>query len=265
MFSGSTVERLAPGLLPQRIRYRQAAEPDASARFGFQLRQHSSRRRRAAVLHRERLCQHRGSDYGAARHDAEYVPGRTTRFRTSRGAHSFRVGGGFPAQSDQHDGGIASNGFFVFAPFPLSDSFASFLFGFPWCFFRRGGDMNRGLRNIDFARVRPGRMAGDAAADHQLRIALGSEHALYRYPKSDELLVARKAIDGVPECSGGAAVPGRQGRAGRHRSGVLEGPDAARGSGMGSHGFRARPRSARLTESSTTRSPTEWAVRCRRL
>ena len=47
--------------------------------------------------------------------------------------------------------GIASNGFFVFAPFPLSDSFASFLFGFPVVFFQAGGDMNRGLRNIDFA------------------------------------------------------------------------------------------------------------------
>ncbi len=47
--------------------------------------------------------------------------------------------------------GIASNGFFVFAPFPLSDSFASFLFGFPVVFFQGGGDMNRGLRNIDFA------------------------------------------------------------------------------------------------------------------
>ncbi len=47
--------------------------------------------------------------------------------------------------------GIASNGFFVFAPFPASDSFASFLMGFPVVFFQGGGDMNRGLRNHDFA------------------------------------------------------------------------------------------------------------------
>jgi hypothetical protein len=45
--------------------------------------------------------------------------------------------------------GIASNGFFVFAPFPASDSFASFLLGFPVVFFQGGGDFNRGLRNID--------------------------------------------------------------------------------------------------------------------
>ena len=47
--------------------------------------------------------------------------------------------------------GIASNGFFVFAPFPASDSFASFLLGFPVVFFQGGGDMNRGLRNFDVA------------------------------------------------------------------------------------------------------------------
>ena len=47
--------------------------------------------------------------------------------------------------------GIASNGFFVFAPFPASDSFASFLLGFPVVFFQGGGDMNRGLRNVDSA------------------------------------------------------------------------------------------------------------------
>ena len=48
--------------------------------------------------------------------------------------------------------GIASNGFFVFAPFPASDSFASFLLGFPVVFFQGGGDMNRGLRNVRFRR-----------------------------------------------------------------------------------------------------------------
>jgi len=42
--------------------------------------------------------------------------------------------------------GIATNGFFVFAPFPASDSFASFLLGQSVQFFQGGGDINRGLR-----------------------------------------------------------------------------------------------------------------------
>ena len=67
------------------------------------------------------------------------------------GAHSFRAGVDFRRNQINMTEGIASNGFFVFAPFPLSDSFASFLFGFPVVFFQAGGDMNRGLRNIDFA------------------------------------------------------------------------------------------------------------------
>ncbi len=67
------------------------------------------------------------------------------------GAHSFRAGVELRRNQINMTEGIASNGFFVFAPFPLSDSFASFLFGFPVVFFQGGGDMNRGLRNIDFA------------------------------------------------------------------------------------------------------------------
>ena len=68
-----------------------------------------------------------------------------------RGAHSVKLGVDFRRNQINMAEGIASNGFFVFAPFPLSDSFASFLLGFPVVFFQGGGDMNRGLRNIDFA------------------------------------------------------------------------------------------------------------------
>lgn len=67
------------------------------------------------------------------------------------GAHSFKFGVDFQRTQINMSQGIASNGFFVFAPFPASDSFASFLLGFPVVFFQGGGDMNRGLRNIDFA------------------------------------------------------------------------------------------------------------------
>ena len=68
-----------------------------------------------------------------------------------RGAHSLKLGVDFRRNQINMAEGIASNGFFVFAPFPISNSFASFLTGFPVVFFQGGGDMNRGLRNIEFA------------------------------------------------------------------------------------------------------------------
>jgi hypothetical protein len=68
-----------------------------------------------------------------------------------RGTHSFKAGGEYRRNQINMTEGIASNGFFVFAPFPISDSFASFLVGFPVVFFQGGGDMNRGLRNSEFA------------------------------------------------------------------------------------------------------------------
>jgi hypothetical protein len=67
------------------------------------------------------------------------------------GRHSLKFGADFRRNQINMTEGIASNGFFVFAPFPASDPFASFLLGFPVVFFQGGGDMNRGLRNIDFA------------------------------------------------------------------------------------------------------------------
>jgi hypothetical protein len=66
--------------------------------------------------------------------------------------HEVKFGGGF--RRDQINGlqGIATNGFFVFAPFPYSDGFASFLSGEPVVFLQGGGDFNRGIRDraLDF-------------------------------------------------------------------------------------------------------------------
>ncbi|HVW84792.1 MAG TPA: carboxypeptidase regulatory-like domain-containing protein [Bryobacteraceae bacterium] len=72
-------------------------------------------------------------------------------FAKTFAAHSFKTGVEFRRNQINMTEGIASNGFFVFAPFPASDPFASFLLGFPVVFFQGGGDFNRGLRNIDFA------------------------------------------------------------------------------------------------------------------
>jgi hypothetical protein len=64
----------------------------------------------------------------------------------TRGRHNFKVGADFTREQINALFGIATNGFFVFAPFPASDSFASFLLGQSVQFFQGGGQFDRGLR-----------------------------------------------------------------------------------------------------------------------
>jgi hypothetical protein len=64
----------------------------------------------------------------------------------TRGRHNMKFGADVDRQQINMTLGIATNGFFVFAPFPASDSFASLLLGQSVQFFQGGGDFNRGLR-----------------------------------------------------------------------------------------------------------------------
>ena len=64
----------------------------------------------------------------------------------TRGRHNLKLGADLDRQQIDVLLGIATNGFFVFAPFPASDSFASMLLGQSVQFFQGGGDFNRGLR-----------------------------------------------------------------------------------------------------------------------
>jgi Carboxypeptidase regulatory-like domain/TonB dependent receptor len=64
----------------------------------------------------------------------------------TRGKHNLKFGADIDRQQINVLLGIATNGFFVFAPFPASDAYASFLLGQPVQFFQGGGDFNRGLR-----------------------------------------------------------------------------------------------------------------------
>ncbi len=69
------------------------------------------------------------------------------------GRHQMKFGGGYERDQINLLQGIATNGFFVFAPFPVTDAFASFLSGFPVFFLQgRGADLSRGLRgnNLNF-------------------------------------------------------------------------------------------------------------------
>jgi Carboxypeptidase regulatory-like domain/TonB dependent receptor len=62
-----------------------------------------------------------------------------------RGRHELKFGGGFQHLHVNALQGIATNGFFVVAPFPFTDSFASFLFGQPVFFLQGRGDFGRGI------------------------------------------------------------------------------------------------------------------------
>jgi hypothetical protein len=64
----------------------------------------------------------------------------------TRGRHNLKFGAELERQQINVLFGIATNGFFVFAPFPVSDSFASFLVGQSVQFFQGGGQFDRGLR-----------------------------------------------------------------------------------------------------------------------
>jgi len=63
-----------------------------------------------------------------------------------RGRHELKFGGGYQRTQMNVLQGIATNGFFVFAPFPINNAFASFLFGQPVFFLQGRGDFSRGLR-----------------------------------------------------------------------------------------------------------------------
>jgi hypothetical protein len=63
-----------------------------------------------------------------------------------RGKHTMKFGGGYQHQQINVLQGIATNGFFVFAPFPVTDAFASFLTGQAVVFLQGIGDFSRGIR-----------------------------------------------------------------------------------------------------------------------
>jgi len=68
-----------------------------------------------------------------------------------RGRHELKFGGGFDHTHVNMLQGIATNGFFVFVPFPdVADAFASFLFGQPVFFLQGRGDFSRGINGHAF-------------------------------------------------------------------------------------------------------------------
>ena len=263
LFSGATVNVFARRLFPQCVRHGQAAQQDVAARTRFQLRQHARCGAGPAVPHRERVRQHRRSDHRAARHRAEHVRGLRLARPKPRARTASRSAASSGATQINMTEGIASNGFFVFAPFPASDSFASFL----WV----PGGLLPGRRRHEsrvcatsISRLRAGRMARHAAADPELRAALGSQHAVRRHSQPDERLVAGQAVDGISQCARrgccSRAIPAcRDGIAPVYWKGLMP----RLGLAWDPTGSGRRP-CAPPTASSTTASRTASAGRCRR-
>ncbi len=72
--------------------------------------------------------------------------------------HELKFGAYYRRDQINVVNGIASNGFFVFIPAPLSNAFANFLMGQPYLFLQAGGDqpggggdLSRGLRGSDYS------------------------------------------------------------------------------------------------------------------
>ena len=88
---------------------------------------------------------------------------------TTRGRHNLKFGADLTREQINALLGIATNGFFVFAPFPASDSFASFLLGQSVQFFQGGGEFDRGLRKW----VAAGYAQDEFRVDSRLTLNLG--------------------------------------------------------------------------------------------
>ena len=88
------------------------------------------------------------------------------------GSHELKFGGGYRHDNINALQGIATNGFFVFASFPYSDAFASFLSGAPVFFLQGVGDFSRGIRGQASNALRPGHLQSHDSPDAEPRTAL---------------------------------------------------------------------------------------------
>ena len=101
-----------------------------------------------------------------------------------RGKHTLKFGGGYQYQQINVLQGIATNGFFVFAPFPVTDAFASFLTGQPVVFLQGIGDFSRNIRGNNANAYVQDTYKVSSATHDQCRTALRVAHAVHRTSKS---------------------------------------------------------------------------------
>ena len=151
------------------------------------------------------------------------------------GRHELKFGGGYQHLQVNALQGIATNGFFVFAGFPVvPDAFASFLFGQPVVFLQGLGDFERGIRgNAANAYVQD-----TFKATSRLTLNLGLRYDLpfpYTEIKNRQTLwVPGRQSTVVPDAPPGLLYPGDKGVPAGLDPDVQEGIRAARWRRMGS-------------------------------
>ena len=101
-----------------------------------------------------------------------------------RGKHAMKFGGGYQYQQINVLQGIATNGFFVFAPFPVTDAFASFLTGQPVVFLQGIGDFSRNIRGNNANAYAQDTYKLSPAIHNQCRIAVRVARAVHRTQES---------------------------------------------------------------------------------
>ena len=128
-----------------------------------------------------------------------------------RGRHELKFGGGFQHQHINMLQGIATNGFFVFAPFPINDAFATFLIGQPVFFLQGRGDFGRGINGKSFN----GYVQDSFKATSRLTLNLGLRYDLVS-PYTEEkdrmtLWIPGRQSTVVPDAPEGLLYPGDKG------------------------------------------------------
>jgi hypothetical protein len=128
-----------------------------------------------------------------------------------RGKHELQFGGGFRHDQINALQGIASNGYFVFAPYPISNAFASYLEGEPEVFLQGGGYLNRGLRGNSLN----GYVQDNWRATSRLTINIGLRYEL-TYPFTEihnqqTVFVPAAQSQVMPDAPAGLLYPGDKG------------------------------------------------------
>jgi hypothetical protein len=127
------------------------------------------------------------------------------------GRHELKFGGGFQHQHINMLQGIATNGFFVFAPFPVTDAFASFMIGQPVFFLQGRGDFSRGTNG----KALNGYVQDTYKISPRLTLNLGLRYELpfpYTEIKNRQTLwIPGRQSTVMPSAPAGLLYPGDQG------------------------------------------------------
>ena len=128
------------------------------------------------------------------------------------GRHELKFGGGYQHLQINVLQGIATNGFFVFVPFPVvPNAFASFLFGQPIFFLQGRGDFSRGIRGNSLN----GYAQDTYRVSSRLTFNLGLRYELpfpYTEIKNRQtLFIPGRQSTVVPDCTHGLLYPGDEG------------------------------------------------------